>query len=241
MRQLLQLFRICYSFYGRTSYVLVGGRIQKTIPQEKNIINVHGFENNYSYLKAICVKFKQNTIKNSLQIDLLSMKTMSLSNEQQFLDNINDYVGYYFNINNKTFNVLLYNRKKHRDSILNNSDAITSEAQWKYLTNSDIPLRLCSYSLNEIKLEITDFIIQHTLFPTINMTKQLFLADNALNDLLDFEQDIKTENIAKFLGKTISRTYTTLVFRFQNRWYHKSFYSSSFKQNNKFLDFKISL
>lgn len=197
---------------GKTSYIMVGNRLQKSIPTTKEQFNVYGGKNNHSYLKAVAIQYISNKTTNTLKVDLTSLKFFNLNSETQYLENINEFVGFYHNTKKDSLNVILYNRKKHRDYVVSNKivdQLITINDIWPKLIDTKLPLRIYSYSLHDIENTFDDVSIPKTIFPYINMSKENFLSDTALKQKLKPFENVPEEvtyqssPITNFIGKNI--------------------------------------
>ena len=98
------------------------------------------------YLKLCFIQFNYSLIEGLFKFDLSTCKFFSLSNNYDFLNDINEFVGVYYNRYNKVFQILLYDKTNFINNITTYNESSESLMD---LTNLSIPITLMTYNISE--------------------------------------------------------------------------------------------
>ena len=158
--------------------------------------------NNDYYLKLGCLQFYQNQDLNTLVVDTTTCKFFSLLKDQDNLEDINEYIGAYFNQIDKSIEFVLYDKSTHRNNIINNS--ITKDKVLEQLKNTSIPLKICKYEFNNLLNADKTISISNTYYPALNLCSSQFLYD-----LTNYKSFLKSDNIPymNLLGEFVSGSF----------------------------------
>lgn len=131
-----------------------------------------------------------------------TIKFHHIYENQDNINNIDEYIGTYFNQYNKSLDFVLYNKQKH----LNILEAELTENNLKNDIKTVLPVKICSYSLTNSNI-INSYNLEFvTKFPTINLYNveaisdlQIFKLNNLINDNV-----LSATLSTKLLGSTVS-------------------------------------
>lgn len=155
----------------------------------------------YPYLKLACVQFSKNKELNTLELDITTIKSFSLYDQQDNLDSIDQFIGQYFNQNDKSLEFVLYNKEKHISNILENID-LYDGSPVNVLT--EIPIRICQYLVEQPSKKYIDTNISGYM-PTINVNTL-----SAVNDFQTYKNKINSiKNIEDYYGNIVVGTIIT--------------------------------
>ena len=132
-------------------------------------------ENSY-YLKLGCLQYYPNQELNTLIIDTTTCKFFSLLKDQDSIEDINEYIGTYFNQIDKTLEFVLYDKSTHRTNIINNVSSKEQIAE--QFTDTTIPLTVFKYDFNNYLKTISNNIsIKNAYYPALNIASNEFIYD----------------------------------------------------------------
>jgi len=127
-----------------------------------------------------------------------TIKFHHIYENQDNINNIDEYIGTYFNQYNKSLDFVLYDKQKHLHLL---------EAEKRQTDiNTILPCKICSYSLTNSNIVNSYNLEFETKFPTINLYNieaisdfQIFKLNNLINDNV-----LSTTLSTKLLGSTVS-------------------------------------
>ncbi len=179
-----------------------------------NYDNVLQYSNTQSYLKLCFIQFDQSAITGTLKFNLASCKFISLTNSYDFLTNINEFVGVYYNEYNKSFEALLYDKNTFINEVRN---SYNSNIKFN-MSKLSIPLTQCSYNiLNPTFIETKTQTFVNSPLPLAGLFKEEQVIDSKLFSLYNLSNEnddiIKFSNsglIEKFVGYNIILSGTNM-------------------------------
>lgn len=117
---------------GKTNYISYGQELQY-VPSQL-------------YLKLCFIQFDYSLNTGTFKFDLSTCKFFSLSQNYDFLSDINEFVGVYYNVYKKSFEVLLYDKTTFINNIVtynaSNSDSLMD------LSNLSVPITIMTYDIS---------------------------------------------------------------------------------------------
>ena len=159
-------------------------------------------DNSY-YLKLGCLQYYQDTELNTLVIDTTTCKFFSLLKDQDNLEDINEYIGVYFNQIDKSLEFALYDKTTHRSNIVNN--AFTKDKISEQFKDTTIPITIYKYNFsNYLKNSSKNISISNTYYPAFNLS-----FNNFIYDLTNYKAELKTNNIPfkHLIGEFVSGSF----------------------------------
>lgn len=111
---------------------------------------------NTEYLRLVCAQFTKNEMLNTLVINLTSVKTFTPDASYHW-DDMDQYIGTYFNQYEDTLEFVLYDKTLHLDTI-------RSEIDNKKLSfTTEIPITIGKYNLNTAQSMYSFVTVERTI------------------------------------------------------------------------------